>query len=364
MTFIRPVRTQSRRRTSGKEGLMQELPTIQPTFGPELSPEEIAEISEEVRALAQQRNAVILAHNYELPEIQDVAHYLGDSLGLSRQAAETDAETIAFCGVHFMAETASILSPQKTVLIPDLDAGCSLADSIDADQLRAWKAQHPDALVVMYVNTSAEVKAETDYCCTSSNAVQVVDHIWREHGPETEVLFGPDMWLGSFVARELGLTDDPERYARFHVWDGECHVHAGIRPGDIAEMRAEHPGAEFLIHPECGCSTQAMEYVAAGDLDAEGVQMLSTSGMLRHVSEHPDGEFIVATETGMLYPLQQAAPQSRLIEANRMAFCKYMKMITLPKLRDSLRQMRFEVKVQPDVAERARVPIERMVSIS
>src|SRR3954469_19658747 len=182
MTFIRPVRTLSRRRTSGKEGLMQELPTVQPTNAPELSPEQIAEISEEVRALAEQRNAVILAHNYQLPEIQDVADYLGDSLGLSRQAAETDAEVIAFCGVHFMAETASILSPEKTVLIPDLDAGCSLADSITADQLRAWKAEHPGAVVVMYVNTSAEVKAETDYSCTSSNAVGVVEHIYREHG--------------------------------------------------------------------------------------------------------------------------------------------------------------------------------------
>src|SRR3954452_13369911 len=343
---------------------MQELPTIQPNSAPELSPEQIAEISDEIRVLAAERNAVILAHNYEVPEIQDVADHRGDSLGLSRAAATTDAEVIVFCGVHFMAETASILSPQKKVLIPDLDAGCSLADSITVEQLRGWKAQHPGAMVVMYVNTSAAVKAETDYCVTSSNAVSVVEHIWREHGPDTEILFGPDMWLGSFVARKLGLPEDPDRYARFHVWDGECHVHAGIRPGDIVEMRAEHPDAEFLIHPECGCSTQAMEYVAAGDLDAEGVQMLSTSGMLRHVSEHPDGEFIVATETGMLYPLQQAAPQSRLIEANRMAFCKYMKMITLPKLRDSLRQMRFELKVQPDVAERARVPIERMVSIS
>jgi len=245
---------------------MQELPTIQPTMAPDLSPEEIGALSEEVRALAAERNAVILAHNYQLPEIQEVADHLGDSLGLSRQAAATDADAIAFCGVHFMAETASILSPDKTVLIPDPDAGCSLSDSIDADQLRAWKAEHPGALVVMYVNTSAEVKAETDYCCTSSNAVQVVEHIWAEHGAETEILFGPDMWLGSFVARELGLTEDPERYARFHVWDGECHVHAGIRPGDIAAMRAEHPDAEFLIHPECGCSTQAMEYVAAGDI--------------------------------------------------------------------------------------------------
>ena len=342
---------------------MQELPTIQPTLAPDLSPEQIAEISEEVRVLAERRNAVVLAHNYQLPEIQDVAHYLGDSLGLSRQAAATDAETIAFCGVHFMAETASILSPRKTVLIPDLDAGCSLADSITADQLRAWKVQHPGALVVMYVNTSAEVKAETDYCVTSSNAVKVVEHIWAEHGPDTEILFGPDMWLGAFVERETGLVEDPERRARFHVWDGECHVHAGIRPDDIARTRAEHPNAEFLIHPECGCSTQAMEYVASGDIEAEGVHMLSTSGMQKHVEDNPDGEFIVATENGMLYPLQQAAPRANLIEANRMAFCGYMKMITLPKLRDSLLEMKHEVSVPPEIAERARIPIERMVAI-
>jgi quinolinate synthase len=343
---------------------MHELPTLQAPPPEELAPKDVERLSAEVRALAAERNAVILAHNYQVPEIQDVADLTGDSLQLSREAASTGADVIAFCGVHFMAETASVLSPDKTVLIPDLDAGCSLSDSIDAEQLRAWKAEHPDAVVVMYVNTSAEVKAQTDYCCTSSNAVHVVEHIWREHGPETEILFGPDMWLGSFVARELGLPDDPDRYARFHVWDGECHVHAGIKPDDIAAMRAEHPDAEFLIHPECGCSTQAMEYVASGDVEPEGVQMLSTSGMLRHVGEHPDGEFIVATETGMLYPLQQAAPGARLIEANRMAFCKYMKMITLPKLRDSLRDLRFEVKVPKDLAAQARVPIERMVSIS
>jgi len=342
---------------------MQELPTIQPTFAPELSPEEIDALSAEIRELAAQRNAVILAHNYQLPEIQDVANIMGDSLGLSRQAAATEAEVIAFCGVHFMAETASILSPEKTVLIPDLDAGCSLADSITADQLRAWKAKHPGALVVMYVNTSAEVKAETDYCCTSSNAIQVVEHIWAEHGPETEILFGPDMWLGAFVERETGLPDDPERRARFHIWDGECHVHAGIRPEDITETRAANPEAEFLIHPECGCSTQAMEYVASGDIEPEGVHMLSTSGMLQHVEANPEGSFIVATENGMLYPLQQAAPQANLVEANRMAFCKYMKMITLPKLRDSLRDGKFEVSVPAAVAERARVPIERMVAI-
>jgi quinolinate synthase len=342
---------------------MQELPTIQPTFAPELTPEEIGELSDEIRALAAERDAVILAHNYQLPEVQDVANYLGDSLGLSRQAAATDAEAIAFCGVHFMAETASILSPEKTVLIPDLDAGCSLADSIDADQLRAWKAEHPGALVVMYVNTSAEVKAETDYCCTSSNAVKVVEQIWAEHGPETEILFGPDMWLGAFVERETGLIDDQERRGRFHIWDGECHVHAGIRPDDIVRTRAENPGAEFLIHPECGCSTQAMEYVAAGDIDPDGVHMLSTSGMQKHVEDHPEGSFIVATENGMLYPLRQAAPRANLVEANRMATCKYMKMITLPKLRDSLREMKFEVGVPADVAKRARVPIERMVAI-
>ena len=340
-----------------------ELPTVGPTAPQALSPEEIAALSEEVRELALLRNAVILAHNYQLPELQDVADFTGDSLQLSRQAAATEAEVIAFCGVHFMAETASILSPGKTVLIADLGAGCSLSDSITAEQLAGWKAQHPGAKVVMYVNTSAQVKALTDYCCTSSNAVKVVEHIWREHGPQQEILFGPDMWLGSFVARETGLVEDPERYARFHVWDGECHVHAGIRPADITQTRAEHPGAEFLIHPECGCSTQALEYVASGDIDAEGVHMLSTSGMLKHVEQNPEGEFIVATETGMLYPLQQAAPKANLIEANRMAFCKYMKMITLPKLRDSLRDMKFEVRVDPEVAERARVPIDRMVAI-
>jgi quinolinate synthase len=340
-----------------------ELPTVQPTAEPELSADLVRELSREIRALAAERNAVILAHNYQVPEVQDVADLTGDSLQLSREAASTAADVIAFCGVHFMAETASVLSPEKMVLIPDPDAGCSLSESITADQLRAWKAEHPGAVVVMYVNTSAEVKAETDYCCTSSNAVEVVQHVWRERGSDTEILFGPDMWLGSFVARELNLQDDPAGYRRFHVWDGECHVHAGIRPDDIAAMRSEHPDAEFLIHPECGCSTQAMEYVASGDLDPEGVQMLSTSGMLRHVADRPEGEFIVATETGMLYPLQQAAPNANLIEANRMAFCRYMKMITLPKLRNSLRHLRHEVKVPEAIAARARLPIERMVAI-
>src|SRR5262245_51522067 len=260
-----------------------------------MSEDELVAMLAEVRALAEERNAVILAHNYQVPEIQRVAHYTGDSLGLSRQAADTDADVIAFCGVHFMAETASILSPGKTVLLPDLDAGCSLADSITADELRAWKAKHPGAVVVMYVNTTAEVKAETDYCCTSSNAVQVVEHIWREHGEDTEILFGPDMWLGAYVERMTGR--------RMHVWTGECHVHAGIRPADIADVREEHPSAEFLIHPECGCTTQVMEFVASGDVAAAHTTMLSTSGMLNFASDSDAGEFIVATETGMLHPL-------------------------------------------------------------
>jgi quinolinate synthase len=336
---------------------MRELPTInEPVPVLDLSPGEVEELTAEVRALAQERDAVILAHNYQVPEVQDVADFVGDSLGLSRRAAAADSSTIVFCGVHFMAETAAILSPEKTVLIPDLDAGCSLADSITAGELRNWKARHsPDAVVVMYVNTSAEVKAETDYCCTSSNAVKVVEHILGERGPETEILFGPDMWLGSYVERTTGH--------RMHVWPGECHVHAGIRPDDIRAQRAAHPDAEFLVHPECGCVTQVMEFVAAGDVDPEGVHMLSTGGMLDYVKSNPDGEFIVATENGMLHPLHQAAPQASLIEANRMALCKYMKMITLPKLRDALREMRFEVSVPAEVAERARVPIERMVAI-
>ncbi len=336
---------------------MRELPTInEPVPVLQLSPTEISELSEEVRALAAERDAVILAHNYQVPEVQDVADLVGDSLGLSRRAAAADASVIAFCGVHFMAETASILSPSKTVLIPDPDAGCSLSDSITAGELRNWKSRHsPDAVVVMYVNTSAEVKAETDYCCTSSNAVKVVEHILREHGPETEILFGPDMWLGSYVERVSGH--------RMHVWPGECHVHAGIRPDDIVAQRAAHPDAEFLVHPECGCVTQIMEFVAAGDVPTDGVHMLSTGQMIDYLGDHPEGEFIVATENGMLHPLRQVAPGANLIEANRMALCKYMKMITLPKLRDSLLEMQFEVSVPPEIAERARMPIERMVAI-
>ncbi|HEX5582041.1 MAG TPA: quinolinate synthase NadA, partial [Gemmatimonadaceae bacterium] len=238
--------------------------------GTDLRTDEIRELQEEIRALARSRNAVVLAHNYQRPEVQDVADFVGDSLGLSREAARVDADVIVFCGVHFMAETAAILSPTKTVLLPDLAAGCSLASTIDAEQLRAWKAEHPGAVVVSYVNTTAEVKAETDYCCTSGNAVEVINAI----PPEKDILFLPDMFLGAHVRRVTGREN-------IHVWMGECHVHAGIDPEHIALQRAAHPGAEFLIHPECGCATSVVEAVSAGAVDPEGVQILSTEGMIR-----------------------------------------------------------------------------------
>ncbi len=321
--------------------------------------ENIPALQDEIRTLTRERGAVILAHNYQLPEIQDVADFVGDSLALSRQAAAVDAETIVFCGVHFMAETASILSPDKTVLIPDPDAGCSLADSITAEQLVRWKLEHPGAVVVMYVNTTAAVKAQTDYCVTSANAVDVVAHIFAQHGEQTEILFGPDMFLGAYVEKTLGR--------KLTVWDGECHVHAGIRPDDINAVRAAHPDADFLIHPECGCSTSVMEYVAAGDVAATGVHMLSTGGMLeyarQHERDHDRSPAIVATEIGMLYPLREAAPEIDFIAANEAASCRFMKMITLPKLRDALRYGRYEVKVDAETADRARLPIERMIAI-
>jgi quinolinate synthase len=345
------------------------LPMVATQAQGELSAEETVALKAEVRALAAERRAVILAHNYQVPEVQDVADYVGDSLGLSRRAAAADGEVIVFCGVHFMAETASILCPEKTVLIPDLDAGCSLAASIDAAQLAAWREEYPDGVVVMYVNTTAEVKALTDYCCTSANAVDVVRHIYDTHGAETEILFGPDMWLGAYVEKELSR--------RMHVWDGECHVHAGIRPADIEATRAAHPGADFLIHPECGCSTSVMEYVAAGDVSAEGVHMLSTGGMLEYAerlgsdAEPQPGrsaaerrrQAVVATEVGMLYPLAMAAPDVEFIPANAEASCQYMKMITLEKLRDALSEMKYQVRVPEDIAARARIPIDRMVAL-
>jgi quinolinate synthase len=306
----------------------------------------------EIRDLARARNAVILAHNYERPEIQDVADYVGDSLGLSREAAKTEASTIVFCGVHFMAETAKILSPSKTVLLPDLAAGCSLASTIDAEQLRAWKAEHPGAAVVAYVNTTAEVKAESDYCCTSGNAVEVVNAI----EPDTEILFLPDMFLGAHVRRVTGREN-------IHVWMGECHVHAGIDPEHINLQRAAHPGAEFLIHPECGCASPVVEAVSAGAIDARDVHILSTEGMIKRPAQSPASEFIVATELGILHRLRRDNPGKTFFAANDRAQCAYMKVTTLPKVRRSLETMTHEITVPDGVARRARRAIERMVAI-
>ncbi len=307
---------------------------------------------DEIRSLARERRAVILAHNYQRPEIQDLADYVGDSLGLSREAARTDAEVIVFCGVHFMAETAAILSPSKTVLLPDLAAGCSLAATINAEQLRAWKAEHPGAIVVSYVNTTAEVKAETDYCCTSGNAIEVVNAIPADR----EVLFLPDMFLGAHVRRVTGRTN-------IHVWMGECHVHAGIDPENIRLQRALHPEAEFLIHPECGCATSVVEAVSAGDVDPRGVHIVSTEGMMKRPGESAAPSFIVATEVGILHRLRRAYPGKQFFAANERASCAYMKVTTLPKVRDALRHLQHHITVSAAIADRARLAIERMVAI-
>jgi quinolinate synthase len=307
---------------------------------------------ERVRALAEQRDAVILAHNYQLPEIQDVADQVGDSLGLSRVAAAANASTIVFCGVHFMAETAKILSYDKTVLIPDARAGCSLADTITADQLRAWKAEHPGAVVVSYVNTTAAVKAETDVCCTSSNAVDVVQSI----PADTEVLFCPDQFLGAHVQRITGRSN-------MHIWLGECHVHAGINGAELKARVAESPDAELFIHPECGCATSALYLVGAGVVPATRTRILSTSGMVDAARNTTASKVLVATETGMLHQLTSANPRVAFEPVNRAAVCKYMKMITPAKLLRSLRDGVDAVDVPADVAARARASVERMIAI-
>jgi len=310
------------------------------------------ELQAEIKRIAKSRNAVILAHNYERAEVQDVADFVGDSLGLSREAAKTSAEVIVFCGVHFMAETAAILSPEKTVLLPDLAAGCSLASTIDADALREWKEEHPGAVVVAYVNTTAEVKAESDYCCTSGNAVEVVNSIPAEQ----EILFLPDMFLGAHVRRLTGRKN-------MHVWMGECHVHAGIDPENIRLQRSLHPEAEFLIHPECGCSTSVLEAMSAGDIDAEGVQILSTEGMIKRPALSGADEFIVATEVGILHRLRRENPSKRFFAANERASCAYMKVTTLPKVRAALMFNQHRITVPTAVAAKARRAIERMVAI-
>jgi quinolinate synthase len=307
---------------------------------------EIATIQDEVKALARERDAVILAHNYQVPEVQDVADFVGDSLGLSREAAATDSEAIVFCGVHFMAETAKILSPDKTVLIPDLDAGCSLAASITAEQLRDWKAEHPGAVVVSYVNTTAEVKAESDYCCTSGNAKAVVEAIPADR----EILFLPDMFLGIWLERVTGR--------KLTIWLGECHVHAGIRPADIERWQDDAPDAELLVHPECGCASQCMAF------GNDRTHILSTEGMINFAKDSPKSRFLVATETGIIHRLNKEAPGKRFEAVSERAICKYMKMITLEKLHACLRDWKHEVMVEPEIAARARGAIERMVAIS
>ena len=302
-------------------------------------------LAAEIRSLARERDAVILAHSYERPEIQDVADHVGDSLMLSRAAASAPQSTIVFCGVSFMAETAKILSPHKRVLLPDLAAGCSLADSITVDQLLNWKAEHPGAVVVSYVNTTAAVKAESDYCCTSSNARAVIEAIPRDR----QILFLPDMFLGMWLERVTGR--------KLHIWLGECHVHAGIRASDVERWHREEPVAELLIHPECGCTSQVIE--AAG----EEAHILSTEGMVSYAERSKAPAFLVATEIGILHRLALKAPSKRFVPVNREAICQYMKLTTLPKLRDSLRDGVFEIDVPADVATRARLALDRMLAI-
>ncbi len=310
------------------------------------------DILEEIDGLRREKNAVILAHNYQIPQIQDLADYTGDSLGLSQKASETDAEIIIFCGVHFMAETASIISPDKKVLIPDPGAGCSLADTIDLERLKKWKDEHPDALVVSYVNTSAAVKSETDYCVTSSNAVKIVESIPKDR----EILFLPDMFLGAFVSKVTGR--------KIHLWPGECHVHAGIRTRDIKNLKESYPDAEMIVHPECGCTTSFLHSAASDDELAKEIKFFSTGKMIDYTRNSDTAEFVVATETGILHTLRKQSPEKKFYPARENAVCEYMKMITVQKVLDSLREEVHEVRVPEDIARKAKKSIDRMLYIS
>ena len=316
------------------------------------TPAAIAALQAEIRARAEERNAVILAHNYQRAEVQDIADFVGDSLGLSRQAARTDAGIIVFCGVHFMAETAKILSPAKKVLLPDLRAGCSLAATVTGEQVREWKAQFPDYIVVGYVNTTAEVKAELDYACTSGNVLDVIDAIPEDKG----ILFLPDFFLGSHVRRMR-----PHR--RVEVWLGECHVHKGINPATLEAQRKAHPDAEVLVHPECGCAGQLIYEMGRGAIASTGLHIASTEGMIRLAKDRPAPAFIVATETGILHRMQQVAPGKRFYPADPEAVCAFMKTITLANVRDALALDRYEITVPEDIARRARLSLDRMVSL-
>lgn len=308
--------------------------------------------TEQVRSLKREFNVVILAHNYQLPEVQEVADFIGDSLALSREATKTDADIILFCGVHFMAETASILCPDKKVVIPDLQAGCSLASSINAKELQNWKREHPNAIVVSYVNTSAEVKALSDYCCTSSNAVKVVNHISKDR----EILFLPDFFLGSYVAHMTGRKN-------MFIWPGECHVHAGIQAEDINRMLQKYSRAEFLIHPECSCTSSTLYHMSTGEINGNA-HILSTEGMMQHVNESVVDDFVIATETGILHRMRKLNPSKTFVPVKDEAICKYMKMITLEKVIRSLVTKEYEVRVDEHIAEQARNAIQRMLDLS
>ena len=310
-------------------------------------------LKDKILKLKEEKDVVILAHNYQIPDVQDVADFVGDSLGLARQAAKTNHKTILFCGVHFMAETAAIISPEKKVLIPDLEAGCSLSDSITVEQLKKWKNEHPEAVTVGYVNTTAEIKSELDYCCTSSNAVNVVKAI-----PSTQdVLFLPDMFLGSYVAKMTGRKN-------MYIWAGECHVHAGITSSDIDKKLESMTNAEFLVHPECSCTSPMLYDIASGNYKNRQVQVLSTEGMMNYARNSSSSEFVVATETGILYRMKQQNPTKTFVPASEKAECQYMKMITLDKVYNSLLNEKFEVKVPKNIASKARLAIDRMLSIS
>jgi quinolinate synthase len=306
---------------------------------------------DEINILRKKKHAVILAHNYQIAEIQDLADFTGDSLGLSQQAAKTSATTIVFCGVHFMAETAAILCPTKKVLIPDLDAGCSLAASINIDQLREWKAEHPGAIVVSYVNTTAEVKAESDYCCTSGNALKIVQSIPEDK----EILFLPDQFLGSWVQKVTGRTN-------MHIWMGECHVHSSVPSSRIDEKMKEHPDAELLIHPECGCLTPYLDR-AVRDNGSGQLKVTSTEGMIKQAGKSTATKFVVATEIGILHRLKKENPGKEFLPIDTEMSCQFMKMITLEKLYNSLKEDKFHVTVPDAIADKARLSIERMISI-
>ena len=310
-------------------------------------------LKDKIEDLKKEKDVVILAHNYQIPEVQDVADFVGDSLGLARQAAKTPHKIILFCGVHFMAETAAIISPEKKVLIPDIAAGCSLSDSITLEQLKQWKKEHPSAITIGYVNTTAEIKSELDYCCTSSNAVNVVKSI----PDDKEILFLPDMFLGSYVAKMTGRKN-------MSIWAGECHVHAGITPENVKEKLNSLAHAEFLIHPECSCTTPMMYDVANGSYNSNQVQILSTEGMMNHVKNSKSNEFVVATETGILYRMKQQNPTKKFIPASENAECEYMKMITLDKVYNSLLNETTVIDVPKEIADKARLAIERMLEIS